>query len=171
MEEHWKKQRIGEILLENGLVTKDQLEEALKTQKRQGGLLGVILVESGFLKEEDLAFALARQFNYPFLSLEHVTANRNLIREIDLELMTKYCFFPIEKMQGIMVVAMADPSDEMAIKEIEEKTSARVLAFVSGVKQIEDQLRRAFNIKGENRAKSGGILKKAAENKQKGENS
>lgn len=166
MEPNLKSQRIGEILLEHGLIKKKELVEALEIQKQKGGLIGAILVNSGFVKEEDLAFALANQFNYPYLSLENVTVNRNLCKELGKEFLLENCFIPIEKTRDILTIAAVDPSDEETLAKIKAKIGMNVLAFVAGAKQIEEMIQRIFGaaVK-EEVSKSDAILKKATEEK------
>ena len=60
------RRRIGEILIEDGLLSKTQLEEALAHQKEKGGLIGKILVEKNFVDEETLIGALGKQFKVPY---------------------------------------------------------------------------------------------------------
>lgn len=168
MEFHSKGPKIGEILLESGLVKQKELDEALDIQKKKGGLLGTLLVDQGFVKEEDLAFALAKQFHYPYLSLENVTVNKNLIKEFGVDLLLKYCFVPIEKTRDILTIAIADPSDEEMMSRIQKETHLKILAFVTGVKQIEDLVAKTFDLmKGDDKAKTDAILKKAADEKLK----
>ncbi|MBI4971408.1 MAG: hypothetical protein HZC17_06180 [Candidatus Omnitrophica bacterium] len=168
MESQSKGQRIGEILLDHGILSREELNKALETQKAKGGLIGAILVNSGFVKEEDLAFALAKQFNYPFLSLDNVTVNRNLMKEFGREFLLENCFVPIEKTRDVLTVALADPSDDETIKKIQSKTNLSILAFVGGVKQIEEMIRRVFGgTKESDSIKTDSILKKAAEDKMK----
>ena len=168
MEPQSKGQKIGEILLESGLLKREDLNKALEIQKTKGGLIGAILVNNGFLSEEDLAFALAKQFNYPYLSLDNVTVNRNLLKEYGGDFLVENCFVPIEKTRDVLTIAIADPSDEDVIRNIQAKSPQSILAFVAGVRQIQEMIRRVFgNIKESNSGKSESILKKAAEDKMK----
>ncbi len=168
MEPQSENQRIGEILIEHGLIKREILNNALELQKKRGGLIGTILVKGGFVSEEDLAFALAKQFNYPYLSLENVTVNRNLFKEFTKEFLIENCFVPIEKTRDVLTIAVADPSDEETLKKIQEKTKLSILAFVAGVKQIEDMIMRVMGaVKGpESKGdKPESILKKVTEEK------
>ena len=62
---------LGQILVERGVISNPQLQQALDAQKRGGGLIGEVIVELGFAKEEDIAYCLSLQFGYPYLSLEN----------------------------------------------------------------------------------------------------
>lgn len=170
----YKYQRIGEILIDSGMINQKQLEEALEIQKEKGGLIGSILVQFDYVSEDNLSFALAKQLNYPYLSLETITVNRNLVMEFGSEVLLEYLFIPIEKSKDMLTVAMADPSDDEKVKELEKKINCKILAFVSGVNQIEKWIRKVFDLPELNKkmleieaVKTEVLLKKATEEKAK----
>ena len=61
---------LGQILVERGVISNSQLQKVLEAQKCSGGLIGEIIIEQGFAKEEDIAYCLSLQFGYPDLSVE-----------------------------------------------------------------------------------------------------
>jgi len=63
--------QLGELLVERGLITVEQLEEALNKQRQKGGLIGEILVDMGLVKEEDIAQTLTAQYGFPYLPLSN----------------------------------------------------------------------------------------------------
>ncbi len=162
--------RIGQILVENGALSQKQLDEALKIQISEGGLIGAILVSRNFIKEDDLASALAKQLNYPFLSLENVTINRNLIKEFSPEFLFESRMLPLEKSKDILTVAMADPSDLDMIQKVKDVSGCTVLAFVSSMYQIEKMIQKVFDLKESMESKdTSHLLKKATKKEKKDE--
>ncbi|MBU1122166.1 MAG: type II secretion system protein GspE, partial [Candidatus Omnitrophica bacterium] len=69
---------LGEILVERGILSKDQLVETLKVQETSGGLFGEIVVRLGFAKEEDIAHCLSLQFGFPYLPLENYEISQDI---------------------------------------------------------------------------------------------
>lgn len=141
------KKRIGEILIEYGAITRDQLEKALTEQKKQSGkLLGKVLIDMGFVTEEDIVVALATQFNVPYLPIGNVVLNENNDKLIPKELIQKYLCIPLERIGNLLTVVMADPTNESAIREIEEVTKSKVQAFVASSSEIAAVLRQHFHL-------------------------
>lgn len=139
-----KKKRLGEILIEQGVLKQGDLEKALELQKKEGGLLGSVLIRHGFVQEEDIVVALATQFNYPYLPVENFAINPDVIKLISSELIKKYYLMPIDRISNVLTVIMADPSNEEAIKEIEKVSGCKVQAFVGTVSEIQNAIKRVF---------------------------
>jgi hypothetical protein len=140
----YKKKRLGEILIEQGVLTKEQLQRALDLQKQETGLIGEILIRHKMLKEEDIVIALATQFNYPYLSVENFAINPEAIKIIPEELVQRYLFVPVDKVNNVLTIIMADPSNDAAIREIETVSQSRVQAFVGTVTEIQTALRKHY---------------------------
>lgn len=121
--------RLGELLLEEKVITRDQLEEALETQVIHGGRLGTNLVELGFLKEVDLARVLGRQHNLPFASGEMVpdptalaVASRQFYDDADV--------LPMRVDATRLTVAVLGPRQVEALDALAFKAGKRVVAVV-----------------------------------------
>lgn len=84
----------GESLLKQGLITQEQLDEALEIQKRKKKMLGEILVEKGFINEEMLGEALAREYLLSFVDLSKEEIDEKLVKMFSSVLLKKYHFFP-----------------------------------------------------------------------------
>jgi len=139
--------RIGEILIENGSLTQDQLGEALDRQKKTPGkLLGKVLIELGFVTEEDIVVALATQFNVPYLPIGNYTLNEAASELFPKELIQKYLCIPLDRIGNLLTVVMADPTNEQAIQEIEAATKCKVQAFVATTTEITTTIQQHFHI-------------------------
>jgi hypothetical protein len=115
--------RIGDLLLQQGVITQAELEEALKYQVIFGGKLGTNLIEMGVLEEEDITRALSRKFNIPAVDLERIMhVAPEAIAAIPAELAGKYRVLPLLLEGRRLTLAMADPADLKAVDEISFRT-------------------------------------------------
>ncbi|MBN1433822.1 type IV-A pilus assembly ATPase PilB [Candidatus Fermentibacterales bacterium] len=110
--------KIGQMLLRAGLVTKEQLEEALKKQQDEGGRLGFNLVKLGFVTEEQLNSYLSRQHHIDSIDLDKVRVNEDLKKLIPAEIARRYQVIPIEQSSRTLIVAMTDPGNLFAIDDL-----------------------------------------------------
>jgi type IV pilus assembly protein PilB len=122
---------LGEILVDREVITKDQLEKALLEQKKDGGLIGDTIVKLGFAQEEDIAHCLSLQYGFPYLPLENYEIPKEVVNVIPKAVAEHYCIIPIDKMDNMLTVAMADPLNIHAIEDIEEITGCEIQIFVS----------------------------------------
>lgn len=110
--------RLGELLLEEKLITLEQLAEALKIQVEEGGFLGRILVEKGFIPQNMLAACLTRQCKIPHINLVEYDISPEVISLVPEEVCKKRYLLPIDKLGRILTVAMVDPLDTEALEEV-----------------------------------------------------
>ena len=165
--------KLGQILIEQGVLAEANLNKALEIQKHEGGFLGQVLVRLRLVSEEDIVTALATQFNYPYLSVDNFNINPEATRDIPLDLIKKYTFMPIDKINNILTVVMADPSDKNAVWEIESASHCRIQAFVGTVSEIESTISKYYNLPDIEKEKTEDqkvkmAFKSMAEEKQKG---
>ena len=139
-----KRKRLGEILIDQGVLTREGLDRALAVQKQEGGLLGAILSKLHLVTEEDIVIALATQFNYPYLPIENFAVNPEVVKLIPEELIKRYVMMPIDRLNNVLTVVMADPSNEEAIRELESVSHCRVQAFVGTVTEIEKAIKKHY---------------------------
>ncbi|MCF7887587.1 MAG: hypothetical protein K9L71_04170 [Candidatus Omnitrophica bacterium] len=126
-----KNKPLGQILVERGIITNSQLEKALMIQQEQGGLIGEIIVDSGFAKEEDIAHCLSLQFGYPYLPLENYEVSKEVSKLISQHVCSHYCLIPIDKVENSLTIAMANPLNSQAIEDLEDATGCDIQVFVS----------------------------------------
>jgi len=131
-----KRKKIGQILLERKLITQDILDEALKCQHKTGIGVTQYLLSAKYIREEDLAKCICAQFGFPYLPLEAYEIPQEVIQLIPKDLAQKYWLIPIDKIDNVLTVVMADPIDVDAIKEVEEKTGYRIQPFVGLISDI-----------------------------------
>ena len=144
--------RLGEVLLERGVISHEQLDQALAHQQAQGGLMGQILIQLGFTTEEEVALALTAQYGFPYLPLDNYELDSSLTEVIPEELARRYLLIPIDRIGNALTLAMADPSNVKALEEVELATKCVIQAFVSTpsdiLRAIEKYYARQTRLKG-----------------------
>jgi len=117
---------LGQMLIEAGLITEEQLEIALREQKRTGEKLGEVLLRMGFVTREDILKVLSRQWGISYIDLKKAFVDPNVIKLVPEETAREHKLIPIEAREGTLVVAMANPNDIYAIDLIESITGYKV---------------------------------------------
>ena len=141
--------KLGEVLIERGVITPQQLEQALAYQRTHGGLLGQVLTQLGVATEEEIALALTAQYGFPYLPLENYELDDAMVRLIPEHVARQYCVIPIDRVGNSLTVSMADPSNIQAIEDIELLTTCVVQAFISTPSDILKALERSYHDKPE----------------------
>ena len=113
-----EKIRLGEILVQQKLLSEEQLQFALAEQKRTGRKLGRVFVENGFVTEEQISGALAKQLNIPYINLKFFNINSGLVRLLPESQARRYRAIVLEQREHVLIVGMADPTDLQAYDEL-----------------------------------------------------
>ena len=140
--------QLGELLIERGVISRDQLEKALSVQKQEGGLIGQILVKLGFTSEEEIAQALTAQFGFPYLPLKNYEIGKEVIKLVPENVARQYCLIPIDRIGNALTIAMSNPLNVQAQEDIELITKCKVQVFVSTMTDITQAIDRCYE-KGE----------------------
>lgn len=130
------KQKIGEILTEDGLLSQVQLQEALDYQKEKGGLIGRILVDKKFVSEEDLISALGRQYKMPYIPLKNYAINPDMAEILKADFCHENLLVAFDCDHKRIYVAVADPMNEAAIEKIKNMTGRIPQVFLSRISEI-----------------------------------
>lgn len=139
------KRRIGEILLDSGVVTEDIIEEAL-LNKRVDQRIGDYLVGKGHVTEVDLYDSLSEQLKIPLFKLDEIEYSGELLKKITEGVLDKYIVFPIEVQGSLLTLAMEDPLDEEAIEEISEHTGMEIHPVFGKKSEILDYIDKYYSI-------------------------
>ncbi|RJQ13876.1 MAG: PilT/PilU family type 4a pilus ATPase [Nitrospiraceae bacterium] len=131
------KPRIGEILLDYGLVSQEQLATALDMQIQGGGRLGSIFEEMGCVDSEMLSHILGKQYNLPFVNLFHVEVPSEILRLVPFEQVRTYKVLPVNKSDNTVSLAMVDPNDGNAIRSVEFAAGGTVKPFIVPSSQMD----------------------------------
>ncbi|NLF05846.1 MAG: Flp pilus assembly complex ATPase component TadA, partial [Actinomycetales bacterium] len=132
--------QLGEILLDEGLVSEAQLLAAIDETQTRGQSLGRVLVEEGVLSETQLVAALASQVGMQFVDLDDYQVDRAAVSVVPASMCRRYMVLPIGFQDGALLVAMADPSNVMAVDDLRSVSRMRVAPVVA----VHDNLARAI---------------------------
>ncbi len=136
------RQRIGDILIQRKLITKDQLADALKVQKEKKEKLGDLLVNLGYISKDSLLEALSIELNIPAVHLTRIKIPLEVIQMIPKKMAERYCLIPVSVSEKDISVAMSDPLNVNAkddIRQITGKIVQPLLAINKDVKEAIEQ--------------------------------
>lgn len=136
--------QLGQLLIEKGIITKPQLEKALKIQEERGGLIGQILVALGYATEQEIAQAITVQYGFPYLPLEGYSIDESVIKLIPANVARQYHLIPVDKIGDTLTIAMSNPLNIQAVEDIELLTKNNVQVFVSTISDLNEALSRYY---------------------------
>lgn len=134
------KKRLGDILVEAGLITRNDLEKAIIEQKKTGKRLEKILVELGIVKEKDLAEVLEFQMGIPRFDFNRNCIDPEAVRMVPEHIARTYCLIPVKRQGDKLIVAMTDPLNETAINDIKMAVGLDVDPVIAGEAEINKQI-------------------------------
>jgi type IV pilus assembly protein PilB len=133
---------LGTLLLEESLISQEDLDRAIELQQETGRPLGRILVDEGLVQEADLVRTLARRIGLEYVNLGEVNIDPSAGAMISEALARRYAALPVSFEDGKLVVAMADPANVLAIDDIRAITGLEVVAKVATRSDVEDAISR-----------------------------
>jgi len=147
-----KNSYIGELLIEEGIITRAQLDDALVKQKLKSqsgarGLLGHTLVELGYCTDSDISRAIAKKSGVQFLTMDNYEIGMSAANLISPELAKKYSALPIGFENGRLLLAMKNPGDIIAIDDLRIITGFGIKPVVINDKELDAAIRRFSNIR------------------------
>ena len=134
-----RKIRLGDLLVETGAITQEQLEHALQKQKKTNLKLGETLVDEGIITEDDIAKALSQQLNLEIVDLQNINIDKAVVGLVPVNLLKKYTMIPFtfnENNKNILRVAMENPLDTYAQEDISIITNYQVEPVVATTRSI-----------------------------------
>ena len=136
--------RLGEILIEEGLLTLDQLEEVLAQQQKSTNAtpLGEMLIDQGYISQRDLAKALVLQYAIPYMPATSYNVDFELMSKVPLDVMEQFRFVPLDSFGDTIVIAAAGPLSEELHQVIETNLKMKVSAFASTLEEVSAVLER-----------------------------
>src|ERR671919_2544873 len=137
-----KTKSLGDILVEEGLLSRDQLDKAEEEQQRVGKSLGRVLVDMGLVKEADLVSALARQVGLEFVDLTETQIDAAAASLLPEQVSRRYRALPIGFDGTRLIVAMSDPANVFALDDIRTITGMEIKPVVATASDVESAVRR-----------------------------
>ena len=136
--------RLGEILVREKRITPEQLQEALSAQKARGGKLGSSLVSLGFVADEEITALLSRQYGVPSITLEDFDIDASVIKLVPYETAQKYQVLPLSRSGATLTIAMADPTNVLAMDDIKFMTGYNVEPVVASESAVLEAIKRYY---------------------------
>lgn len=136
------RKKIGDLLVEQNLITPAQLQGALKVQAETGKRLGAVVVDQGLVTEEQLVDVIAERLDIPRITLDQIVIDPEIIRRITVDIARRYTVIPVFAIGNSITLAMSDPLNIIALEEIKYATRAeirRAVATTSEIKKAIDQ--------------------------------
>ncbi len=122
--------RIGEILIEKGMITEAQLHDALTEQRESGKFLGMILKDKSLISDKELVDALSSQFGIPVVDLKQEHIDMGLAHRYSISVVIDHKCFPLKQDEYTVTVAIVNPLNAVAISKIEEEAFPRRVNLV-----------------------------------------
>jgi len=141
------KKKIGDILVEKGLITSQQLEEALREQSISGKRVGEIFVEQKLITEEQLIDTISERLSIPKLSLNLMIIDPMVIQRVSVEIARRYNLIPIFEIGNTLTLAMSDPLNIIAIDEIKYLTGMNIKRAIATTTEIRDAIDQYYSVK------------------------
>src|SRR6476660_1881767 len=125
-------ERLGDLLVREGLITREQLEKALQEQKQNGTRVGYNLVKLGFVQETELTKMLARQFKMPAVDLSRFEVDPKIVKLIPGDIAIKNLVLPLKRDGRTLTVAMADPTNLAVLEDLKFITRYDIFPVIGG---------------------------------------
>lgn len=132
--------KLGELLLKNKLISKEQLQTAIEYQKSLGGKIGNIVVKLGFISDEQLTRELARHYGMEVTDLANQILPLDLLKSVPRQIIEKHELIPVHLTASVVTVAMSDPTDYEALDELQFATGKKIETTIA----TRDSIKRAI---------------------------
>ena len=138
------KKKLGELLVQENLITPVRLREALEQHTRSGERLGTILVKAGDISDEQLAEMLSKHYGVVSINLTELDLDPEIVKLVKVEVAEKYLLIPINRAGSRLVVAMADPSNIQAVDAVAFQNGYKVEVVVATEKSIKAAIEKYY---------------------------
>ena len=137
--------RLGDVLVRDGTISAEQLQKALEDSRSAGNRIGYSLVKLGFVAEEDLTRALARQYRVPAVDLARVQVEPRILKLVPAEVAIKHLVLPLRRVGRTLTVAMVNPHDLSAIDVLKFISRSEIEPVVAGEFTLRKQLEKYYD--------------------------
>lgn len=141
-----QRKRLGDILQERGLLSKEQLKQALDYQRSTGDKLGTALMKLGFISPEDIAYALSEHLRIPRVDFKRRYISSDVVKLVPENIIREQQVLPIELDGNFLSVAMVDPLNIMVIDDLHRITGYLIKPMIATAEEIESAYQRSLDI-------------------------
>jgi len=140
------KKKIGDVLVEKGLISAERLAEGLEIQRTTGSRLGEILVKKDYITEDQLVEAVSERLDIPRISLGSMVIDPHVIHSVSVDLARRYTLIPVFAVGNTLTLAMTDPLNIIAIDEIKYITGKNIQRTVATAAEIKDAIDEYYSV-------------------------
>ena len=151
-------ERIADVLIEEGLLLPNQLEEAVAIQQKEGGRLLKILTDRQFVTDQDMTVSMGRCLNTPLINLPKVRIPEEILALVPRDMAKANKLVPIARLDGKLLVAMADPTNVLAVDDLKRRVQLEIIPMIATEKAVNDAISGVHNASNINQ-----VLKQVAE--------
>ncbi len=134
------RKKLGEILVEQGLLSDAQVQDTLRLQHQLGLLFGETLVQQKLITEEKMVAVLVSQFGLPYVLPTQYKISKELLEIFDPQMMRRFQFVPMDSIGSVLVIAIAGLLSEDLLREIEGQTGCTLQLFLTKMSEINNVL-------------------------------
>src|SRR5229473_1478048 len=157
-------ERIADVMIEEGLLLPNQLEEAIATQRSDGGRLLKILTDRQFVTDQDMVFSMGRCLNTPPVNLSRLRVPEEVMSLVPRDMAKANKLVPIARLDGKLFIAMADPTNVLAVDDVKRLVHLDVVPMIATERGVADALSGVHG-----GANMGQVLRQVAEEAEKPE--
>ena len=136
--------RLGDLLVREGLISKEQLDQALTEQKNTGARVGYCLVKLGFVQETEITKMLARQYRMPAVDLARFEVDPKIVKLIPADVAVKHMVLPLKRDGRTLTVAMADPTNMGVVDDLKFITRYDIFPVIAGEYTLKTAIERYY---------------------------
>ena len=133
-------ERIADVLIEDGLLLPGQLEEAIGMQQKEGGRLLKILTDKQFVTDQDMTVSMGRCLNTPLINLSKLRVPEEVMSLVPRDMAKTNKLIPIARLNGKLFVAMADPTNVLAVDDVKRRVQLEIVPMIATEKAVADAL-------------------------------
>lgn len=151
-------ERIADVLIEDGLLLPNQLEEAVGIQRKEGGRLLKILTDRQFVTDQDMTVSMGRCLNTPLVNLSKLRVPQDVMDLVPRDMAKANKLVPIARLDGKLFVAMVDPTNVLAVDDVKRRVQLEIVPMIATERSVNDTLAGVHNA-----ANMSQVLKQVAE--------
>ena len=138
------KDRLQQILIDGKLITQEQLDRAMEIQKEKGGQLSQVMIDSGYISQQELMVSLSEHLGIPPINISKLNISEEVASLLSKQVCRSYLVVPISKMGNTLTVAMADPLNVFALDDLRLMTGMEIQPVISNPKDVEEKLNELY---------------------------
>ena len=139
------RKKLGELLLEEGIISKEDIDNILAEQEKSGEMFGEILVRMDFATEEDVAMCMVSQFSLPYIDVTQYKIDPKLVKMFPIKSMLENIYIPLGEVGNVITIAISGPVGKKVLKDLETIAGKDIQIFISTVSKIRETIEKVFS--------------------------